>query len=370
MGTKRILLVDDEEIFLKSLKEGLDSLSDILLADICFSVDDAIMKIERNKYDLVITDIRMPYKSGIDLILYLKKYSYKGKIVVMSAYNNEIDVEKIQSFGIVEVISKPFKLDWFIDKLKSILFGEKESSVNFDSIDLLTVLQIINIEKKSLIIKIGCEGVEGYVYTKEGEIIQAEFSGHEGKQALLELIYRKNADISLVRYKNKKVKQTINIPFNELIFNIVKDLDEKRKDKNSGVNTYKESEEKENIKEEGSMFEDIFKEMETIGGFVAAGIYDGTGKILGATTTSKDITFEEAGEHAIKLYKAAREVCAKMGIGTTNFIETHTENYSFIHTCIVPGKAAMGVLLKRNANIGMVRFHMKKFAEVLQPKFQ
>ncbi len=369
MGIKRILLVDDEEMFLKSLKEGLDSFSDIFMTDICFTVDEAIMKIKKNIYDLVITDIRMPYKSGIDLILYLKKHSYKGKTVVMSAYNNEIDVEKIQSFGIVEVISKPFKLDWFIEKLKKILFEEKESLVNFDSIDLLTVLQIINIEKKSLIIRINCNGEEGFVYTKDGEIIQAEFSGYIGKKALLELIYKKNADISLLGYKNQKVKKTIDTPFNELIFNIVKDLDEKRdsqenekgKDEDKGGN---------NKQEDGNMFEDIFKEMEAIGGFVAAGIYDGTGKILGSTTTTKNITFEEVGDNAIKLYKAAREVCSKMGIGTTNFIETHTEDYTFIHTCIVPGKAAMGVLLKRNANIGMVRFHMKKSAEVLQPKFQ
>ncbi len=337
-------------------------MSDFLSADICFSVDEAIKKIEKNKYDLIITDIRMPEKSGIDLILYLRKKSYMGKIIVMSAYSNEIDIKKIRSFGILEIISKPFKLDWFIKKLKAILSEDEENLVNFDSIDLLTVLQIINIERKSLIIKVNCKGQEGFIYTKNGEIIQAEFMNYEGKDALMELIQRKNADISLIGYKNQKIKTTIKTPFNELILTIVKNMDEQ-------INKNNNKEKFEEEKKEGKMFDEFFKEMETISGFVAAGIYDGSGKILKSISTSRDITFERVGKHAIKLYKAAREVCEKMGIGTTNFIETHTENFTFVHTCIVPGKAAMGVLLKKNVNIGIVRFHMKKFVEALQPQF-
>jgi predicted regulator of Ras-like GTPase activity (Roadblock/LC7/MglB family) len=121
---------------------------------------------------------------------------------------------------------------------------------------------------------------------------------------------------------------------------------------------------------EDKMFENVFDEFETISGFAAAGIYDGTGKILTSTSNTNELDFNEVGEQAIKLYKAAKEVCSKMKIGTTNFIETHTDNFTFIHTCIVPSKGAIGVVLKKNGNIGMTRYHMNEVVNRLRPQFK
>ena len=65
---KRLLLVDDEQFLLESLKDGLVDYNNIFETKICFSVDEAIKLTNLYRYDLVITDIRMPGKSGIDLV--------------------------------------------------------------------------------------------------------------------------------------------------------------------------------------------------------------------------------------------------------------------------------------------------------------
>ncbi|MEN8155177.1 MAG: response regulator, partial [Acidobacteriota bacterium] len=109
----RLLLVDDEKVFLESLKAGLKKFEDSFQTDICFSVNDAIKKLDKNKYELVITDLRMPKKDGIDLLLHLNKVNFTGSSKIMSAHNTEDSIKKIKELGFVDVIAKPFDLDWF-----------------------------------------------------------------------------------------------------------------------------------------------------------------------------------------------------------------------------------------------------------------
>ena len=106
-----------------------------------------------------------------------------------------------------------------------------------------------------------------------------------------------------------------------------------------------------------------------ISGFIAAGIYNGSGDIL-ATNDKKEFKFGEIGSLALELYKNAKSISDKMGLGVCNFIETHTESYIFIHMCIIPGKGAIGVLLSSDGNIGLARHQMRKEGERLIPDFQ
>jgi YesN/AraC family two-component response regulator len=91
----KILLIDDEKIFLKSLKDGLQNLSYLFITEICYSVDQAIQLIKKNNYKLIITDVRMPKKTGIDLIIFLRDIDFQGEIIVMSAYNTEVNIQTI-----------------------------------------------------------------------------------------------------------------------------------------------------------------------------------------------------------------------------------------------------------------------------------
>jgi len=66
----KVLIVDDMEVFrrtLKRLKLWGDATGFVIISD---SVDgqDALMKLEADSYDLIITDIRMPKMDGIELL--------------------------------------------------------------------------------------------------------------------------------------------------------------------------------------------------------------------------------------------------------------------------------------------------------------
>ncbi|MCK5220952.1 MAG: response regulator, partial [Candidatus Aminicenantes bacterium] len=193
----KILLVDDEKVFLNSLKTGLDDSNEIFDTDICFSVDEATKLLKKNEYGLVITDLRMPLKSGIDLLLHLKDIEFKGAIKVMSAHNTKESIDKIKGLGIVDVISKPFDLKWFKEMIKNYFEEEKDENLTFESIDLLSVMQVINIDKKTAALQVNNNGKRGVIYFSKGEIINAEYEDFAGEEAIMELISLKSSKISV-----------------------------------------------------------------------------------------------------------------------------------------------------------------------------
>ena len=224
--SKRLLLVDDEQFFLENLKEGLTEYSEIFETDICFSVDEAIHLFNSNKYDLIISDIRMPVKSGLEFFEYLRKEKYTGGFIAMTAFGNEELISKIRGLGGLDVILKPFDLKWFTDKVLD-FFSEKETGVygTIHSIDLTSLLQMINLEKKTITVVIESEDENGFLYFKKGEIVHAECGVLIGEDAAFHLIGMNKGHFSLVK-PAKGIPETIDTPFLVLVMNVMKAVDE------------------------------------------------------------------------------------------------------------------------------------------------
>lgn len=222
---KKILLVDDEKFFLEGLKEGLSDSHDVFSTDICFSVDEAIKLFKKNEYDLIISDIRMPKKSGLDLFVYLKKQKYQGGFIAMTAYGSEEILNKIQKLGGLDIILKPFNFDWFKDKIVDYFAEEEGVSGTVDSIDLTSLLQMINLEKKSVAVKIEFRKKTGHLYFHLGEIIHAEWGGLTGQEAIVEMLATGKGRFS-VEKSRKSVEKTIDTPFMVLLMNVMKKRDE------------------------------------------------------------------------------------------------------------------------------------------------
>jgi len=224
--TKKLLLVDDEEFFLEGLKDGLSEHENIFTTDICFSVDDAIKLYNKNQYDLIISDIRMPGKTGLDFFVYLREKNYTGGFIAMTAYGSVDVLEKIRNLGGLDIILKPFDFPWFKDKILDFFSEEEGVSGVVDSIALTSLLQMINLEKKSLVVRIEDKTREGFLYFNKGEIVHAEYLELEGEEAAFHLIKMKKGRFSLLKWE-KKVKKTIKTSFMVLLMNAMKANDEK-----------------------------------------------------------------------------------------------------------------------------------------------
>ncbi|MBN1197610.1 MAG: response regulator, partial [Candidatus Aminicenantes bacterium] len=223
--TKKLLLVDDEKVFLEGLREGLAKQEGIFETDIAFSVDEAIRKCKKNRYNLVVSDIRMPGKSGLDLFVYLRKKKFKGGFIAMTAYGTVDVLNRIRQLGGLDIIIKPFNLEWFTQKVLD-FFVEKEGlSGNIDSIDITSLLQMINLERKTLAVKIDINDQTGHIYFEKGEIINAEFGELTGLKAAQKLLKLNQGRFSL-EPAAADIEHSIDMPFMVLLMNTMKEMDE------------------------------------------------------------------------------------------------------------------------------------------------
>ncbi len=119
----KILIVDDEELIREILSEAFTLYGGSV--DLAESGFEALNKIQKNSYDMVITDIRMPNGDGIYLLENIKKLTGPiPKLFVLSAYN-DLSEDKIKDLGILKIFTKPFELGLLLSAVS------KFSTVNF-----------------------------------------------------------------------------------------------------------------------------------------------------------------------------------------------------------------------------------------------
>jgi len=109
LNGKQILLVDDDESIRWVLNETLTDLGlKVIQTD---SVESAMQQLEKNQFDLLISDVRMPGASGIDLLKHCKKNHPDLPVIIMTAHSDLDSAVTAYTKGAFEYIPKPFDLD-------------------------------------------------------------------------------------------------------------------------------------------------------------------------------------------------------------------------------------------------------------------
>lgn len=104
----KILVVDDDEMILHSLERIVVKLGH---AGKCALNGKAAIDICKNEqFDLVFLDMRMPGLNGYETMVELKKVMPKCKYAVMTGYDVDELVQKVQDEGICALLRKPFEI--------------------------------------------------------------------------------------------------------------------------------------------------------------------------------------------------------------------------------------------------------------------
>ena len=106
----KILVVDDEAPIREMLKRGLVEMGEFSV-EVAQNGPDAIEKIEKDVFDLVLTDLKMPGIDGIELLKVIRGMRPEVTVVLMTAYGSiETAVEAIK-MGANDYITKPIDLN-------------------------------------------------------------------------------------------------------------------------------------------------------------------------------------------------------------------------------------------------------------------
>jgi DNA-binding NtrC family response regulator len=182
----KILLIEDEKILRISLSKMLQKAGYAVFP--CENGLKAIDILEKEMFDLVLTDIRLPGKSGMDILKYIQKNYPNTKVILMTAFGSVESAVNALKVGASDYLTKPFSQEELLHKLATI---RDYQSIKKENIELK---QKLNLSKKiignspvflSLIEKINLTASSDHSILIEGE------SG-TGKELIIDLIHEKS----------------------------------------------------------------------------------------------------------------------------------------------------------------------------------
>ncbi len=112
----KLLVVDDNDVLRKMIKEGLH---DNYIVNEAADGKSALLKIEKEEYDVILLDLEMPVMNGFEFLTAKQKKQPYIPVVVLSAHDTSQPVLKAIRLGAMDFISKPFEfsdLIYVLDK--------------------------------------------------------------------------------------------------------------------------------------------------------------------------------------------------------------------------------------------------------------
>lgn len=125
MNTPRLLLVDDEELYVRGLSRELSALGwHIQSAD---NTESALRALRQSEFDALVLDLQMPGPSGVNVLAELDRVLARPVAVLLSGYLNvEITVRAIQQ-GANDVLEKPVSARDLDARLRALLDARTSS---------------------------------------------------------------------------------------------------------------------------------------------------------------------------------------------------------------------------------------------------
>lgn len=114
---KKILLVEDNRINQMITKKILEKKR--IICEICDTGEDAIEQIKTNNYDLVLMDVHLPGINGTDATRIIREFDAITPIIALTAISLYENREMLLSYGMTDVITKPFDPDFFYKTLEA-----------------------------------------------------------------------------------------------------------------------------------------------------------------------------------------------------------------------------------------------------------
>jgi two-component system copper resistance phosphate regulon response regulator CusR len=129
----KILIIEDEEKIARFLKQILEN--DKNTVTMCASIEEVFKKQYERSHDLIVLDLMLAGKPGIELLKQLKKQKIDIPVLVLSALNQISTKVELFNAGADDYMTKPFAAEELVARIKNIyrrhLEVEKKDEIQF-----------------------------------------------------------------------------------------------------------------------------------------------------------------------------------------------------------------------------------------------
>lgn len=197
-----IMLVDDEKLFVQSLELRISNESDMNVVATANSAKEAVELCAQVHPDLLLLDIYMKDKRGLDILEDLKRNNKELKILLLTSYSNIDNVANSIIMGADGIVSKDIESE----KLMTIIRGINQGLTFFDKNEFMLIKDyfIANCDEKNISNEeyfIGFSNVELV-------IIKLIAQGNSNKQIADQMKY----SLGTVKNYVSKIMKKMNVP--------------------------------------------------------------------------------------------------------------------------------------------------------------
>lgn len=219
----RVLIVDDDPNQVRVLARVVALRQPGLSVVTAHSGAEAVELLRTMPIDLVLTDLQMPDMNGFELAAWLLSHQPHVQVFTMTAFPDDEAVDRLRALGSVECYTKPLDVANVLERLSTTLAQGMRGHVR--NISLPSLLQLIEMERKTCTLAVESEGRTGYLYMSEGALIDARMGDCHGDDAAIQIAGWHSSAVTIINTCATK-QRTIERPMGFIIMEAVRLLDE------------------------------------------------------------------------------------------------------------------------------------------------
>ena len=205
--SKKLLVVDDEQVLLKGLKYSLEQES--YLIDTAMDGEEALHKALENEYDLVVLDLMLPKMDGLEVCRKVREVSMVP-IIILTAKGDDSSKVLGLEYGADDYLTKPFNILELKARIKAIL---RRVQIN-DKFSTTSVIKVDDFTINTLGRKVSLSGRDINLTAKEFDLLLL-LAVNKGKvysrEELLEIVwgYEYFGDVRTVDVHIRRLREKI-----------------------------------------------------------------------------------------------------------------------------------------------------------------
>ena len=207
---RKVMIVDDDQEMLVSLKEGLERYSEIFRVVMAEDGLIAVDKLKKNAISLVVSDLKMPRMDGFTLLAHIMEHYPDIPVIIITGYSTPEMERLAREGGAIGYIGKPFMIQDLARKIMTTLRKESEGGT-LHGVSSAIFLQLIEMEQKTCTIRLvdKLSGKQGVLFFSEGELLDVRASGLQGEAGAYEIFSWDEVSLSIQNtcpQKEKKIQ--------------------------------------------------------------------------------------------------------------------------------------------------------------------
>ena len=367
-----LLLVEDDGDFRSALVRTLDQQGFDNVVEVA-SVEEALRTLDERPFDVVLTDLRLGERDGIDLIQSLRQAHPAVRPILMSAYATARDVQVALSQGAVTVLCKPFTPDELRGAIQQAAECGTGFHGTFHGISLVDMLQMLHLARRSL--KVSVSGaVSGSIHLQDGEVVHAEAGPRKGEEAFRLLLGEPAGSLQTAAALDG-VERTITRDFETFLIDSLRVLDEesygaREADELAAATGNTDGDDDPERRFEMVNVKDGLGKVMEIDGCLGCCIVDSnSGMMLGAAGGGSALNLEVAAAGNTEVVRAKRKTMKSLGLadGIEDILITLGKQYHVIRPLTQNDAMFVYVVLdKARANLAMARHQVGAIEKELQ----